>query len=312
MIFCFSSKQVEGTTCHAIALEGGGSRGAYEAGVLRGLVEALPGSEVAWDVATGISAGSINTFVLALFKVGDEQALTKFMVEVATNLTETSIFKHWGIGWKEGLAQGLLHEKGLVNTSPLRKTLENVYDMKGPIKNRKFAIGATSMTTGNLHIWNETISGQLLVNASMASSAIPGVFPYQTFGGDSYQDGGVIQSVNVISAVTRCLEVVSNQQDITVDIVLTAKAALKSEDLDGLKTIGSALRTAEISRYNTAVRQIREAQQAFPSVQWRYLVEPTQPLPGSLDFSHEALTEMVNVGIDDGKNIIKKGPMGQI
>jgi hypothetical protein len=36
-------------------LKGGGTKGAYQAGVLKGLIENLPAEEVAWDVISGIS-----------------------------------------------------------------------------------------------------------------------------------------------------------------------------------------------------------------------------------------------------------------
>jgi len=40
--------------CRALALGGGGDRGAYEAGVLKYLVDNLPAEEVQYDVVAGI------------------------------------------------------------------------------------------------------------------------------------------------------------------------------------------------------------------------------------------------------------------
>ena len=43
-------------------MSGGGSKGSYEAGVLYGLVNNDPDkTKYAYDVVTGVSAGSINT-----------------------------------------------------------------------------------------------------------------------------------------------------------------------------------------------------------------------------------------------------------
>lgn len=47
----------------ALMLGGGGARGAYQAGVLRGIARRHPGLNL--DILTGISAGAVNTIFLA-------------------------------------------------------------------------------------------------------------------------------------------------------------------------------------------------------------------------------------------------------
>ena len=60
-------------SCKAIAMSGGGSKGSYEAGVLYGLVNNDPDkSKFAYDVVTGVSAGSINSVGVSMFAPGDE------------------------------------------------------------------------------------------------------------------------------------------------------------------------------------------------------------------------------------------------
>jgi len=54
-------------------MSGGGSKGSYEAGVLYGMIMNDPDkSKYAYDVVTGVSAGSINAFGMSLFQPGDE------------------------------------------------------------------------------------------------------------------------------------------------------------------------------------------------------------------------------------------------
>src|SRR4051812_34464436 len=48
---------------NALLLTGGGARGAYQVGVLRSLARAFP--EVRFPILTGVSAGAINTAMLA-------------------------------------------------------------------------------------------------------------------------------------------------------------------------------------------------------------------------------------------------------
>ena len=60
-------------SCKALAMSGGGNKGAFEAGALYGLVMNDPDkTKYAYDVVTGVSAGSINTGAVSLFKPGDE------------------------------------------------------------------------------------------------------------------------------------------------------------------------------------------------------------------------------------------------
>jgi len=56
-----------------LALSGGGSKGAYEAGVIYGLVNNGNPEDFQWDAVTGVSVGSINAAGLALFPIGNER-----------------------------------------------------------------------------------------------------------------------------------------------------------------------------------------------------------------------------------------------
>ena len=63
-------------------MSGGGSEGAYEAGGLWGLYYNTPEDmrdKFAYDVVTGVSAGSINTACVSLFAPGDEDNMLQYM-----------------------------------------------------------------------------------------------------------------------------------------------------------------------------------------------------------------------------------------
>jgi len=66
--FCVAYSQAQ--TCHALVLQSGGDLGAYEAGVFYGLVNNLAAADVAYEVVTGISVGSMNTVGIGQFPVG--------------------------------------------------------------------------------------------------------------------------------------------------------------------------------------------------------------------------------------------------
>ena len=57
-------------------LSGGGSNGAWEAGVLWGFTHYGNPADFAYDVVTGVSAGAINTIFFAGEEVGNELEVT--------------------------------------------------------------------------------------------------------------------------------------------------------------------------------------------------------------------------------------------
>lgn len=58
--------------CYALALEGGGDRGAYQAGALYEIIMNHGDENVGYDVISGIGVGAINGAFLAGHKKGEE------------------------------------------------------------------------------------------------------------------------------------------------------------------------------------------------------------------------------------------------
>jgi predicted acylesterase/phospholipase RssA len=87
-----SALDTEAKTCHAIALSGGGNKGAYEAGVINGLVTNSKPEDVEWKVCSGVSAGAMNCSFLVGFKVGDEKAMTAAHLEFTKNLESSKVY----------------------------------------------------------------------------------------------------------------------------------------------------------------------------------------------------------------------------
>jgi hypothetical protein len=59
--------------CRAIALAGGGTRGAYEIGALKGMIDSMPDYEMAYDVMAGVSIGALTANTIGMFDIGDER-----------------------------------------------------------------------------------------------------------------------------------------------------------------------------------------------------------------------------------------------
>ena len=53
--------------CRALALRGGGTKGAYEVGALKTMIDMLDPQDVAYDVVVGVSIGGMNAGMFATF-----------------------------------------------------------------------------------------------------------------------------------------------------------------------------------------------------------------------------------------------------
>lgn len=69
------------TKCNALILSGGGSLGAWEAGVYYGFTHSDQADDFHYDVVSGVSAGAINSVAVCRFAKGDDAACAEFLSE---------------------------------------------------------------------------------------------------------------------------------------------------------------------------------------------------------------------------------------
>ena len=116
----------------ALVLGGGGARGAYQVGCLRALAKRFPDLEV--PIRTGVSAGAINTVYLGSHP-GSFQSSVADLEDVWQALTVERVFRtdfsgivsnalRWALRLSMGGARVAPRTRGLVDTTPLRRTLE--------------------------------------------------------------------------------------------------------------------------------------------------------------------------------------------
>jgi NTE family protein len=209
----------------ALMLGGGGARGAYQAGVLRGIARRFP--QLTFPILSGISAGAVNTVHLAahagpLDVAADDLndlwlALKPELVyDVRSGPLMWNAFNWAARLMSGGIGRGREPMRGMVETNPLRKYLEGVVErapdgtIPGIGRNiasgrlKACALSATSYTTGqsvtwiegkNIELWQRpqrrTEPAKLTIEHVMASSALPMLFPAVQVGKEWYGDGGV-------------------------------------------------------------------------------------------------------------------------
>jgi len=173
----------------AFVLGGGGRWGAVEVGMLRALDQA----GVTPDLILGTSIGAFNGSVIA-DRPGAEgvESLTRLWAEIAS----TGILQGRRMDRLRNVAalRPALHE-----TSELRALLERVHSAGRLIEDLKlpFQCVAASIERAAEHWF---IKGPL-IEALLASSAVPALFPPVEIGGEHFYDGGLVNSVPLARAV---------------------------------------------------------------------------------------------------------------
>ena len=91
--------------CYGLALNGGGSRGAYQAGVVWGFINYGNPADFEWDVVTGISAGAINAAAMSVWDKTD----TVNMADWLSNMYQEDVRTHdiWQFWEGEGVVSDL-------------------------------------------------------------------------------------------------------------------------------------------------------------------------------------------------------------
>ena len=289
--------------CRALALGGGGDRGAYEAGVIKALVALLPAEQVRYDVVTGISAGSINAAGFSQFALGQEKQASQFLVDQWLRIKRTDIYKNWIPG---GIVEGFALKSGLLDTSPLRSTLKQLLNLEN-VKNsgRRLHVGATNLNQASVQFFNETSSN--LIDGIMASSAVPGVFPAVIINGESFVDGGVEYMDAISDSVRLCFDKYDNDTSIQVqlDVILAISDVGYPKFLDAFKTTPFILTQSLFTMANNIlIADIQNTKVAFPKTKVR-VFKPSSWLPGwFLGFS--SAEEMIQRGYDDAVKILKE------
>jgi len=177
---------------------------------------------------------------------------------------------------------------------------------------RRMAVSAVDANTGSYNVYTETVSDP--VKAVMSSSAIPFVFPSQEWTTPNKYfaiDGGSVWNLNLVSAVQRCREIVDDDSKITIDIITVHGGKHLGEWKNKNKAINNYLRFTDIKDYYDSKADIWRFMQAFPNVNFRYLVEPSGKLPGGLDIikvDNKTVTWPCQVmGRKDGADAVNKG-----
>lgn len=171
----------------ALVLGGGGNLGAAEVGFVRRIEEL----GIAIDLVVGTSAGALNAAHLAFHPDPGHDCLR----EIWTGLAGRQLF-HRNI---PRIAFTLLRSRmSLYDDSFVRAIVaEHLPDDDFAAARVPLYITAGNLRTGERHIFSE---GSVL-DAILASTAIPGLMPPVRIGDDLFVDGGVVNPTDIDAAI---------------------------------------------------------------------------------------------------------------
>lgn len=308
LVSLFSTTKAENKKCLILALQGGGDHGAYQAGVLKGLANNLSEEDRRWDIITGISAGTLNGIGFSIFPHGKEIEAADYLENVWRSIdSKDKLYKNWKNLGIFGPAYALFSETGLYDTSPLRELINKVLSDKEIL--RDLHIGITNIETGEYEVIEaKTLSKKDLVDASLASSAVPIIFPAIEFKGKMYQDGGLKHGIDILSGINECKEKGFEEKDIVVDIIKCFNKEFQHKDPTKFNSVESFLHWLSIWNKDRSARDIDDIIRNFKEVNFRYLIAPSKELPNSiaLFFKKEEIELMFSIGEEDAKNAVIK------
>jgi NTE family protein len=199
----------------SLALQGGGSHGAFTWGVLDALLE---DGRLAIDGLSGASAGAMNAVVMghgfalhpgdpAAARDAARVALSTFWRKVAqmgeASKLQRGLAQIWLTGWRPGGAPLSPSEFNPLDINPLRKLLATSVDFEklAKLRSPQIHVCATHVNTGKAAIFS---GKQLSEAAVMASACLPMLFRAVEIDGEHYWDGGYSGNPALHPLIYRC------------------------------------------------------------------------------------------------------------
>jgi len=172
----------------AFVLGGGGHNGAYEVGMLRALFE----HGITPDVVVGTSVGAMNGAAVA---ASPSLKTVEKLRDVWMTLNEDQIF---GGSILSGAANLVRTRTSLHSNRALRDTLEQLL----PVKTfEDLQVPFHCVAASIERAAEQWFSDGPLVDAILASAAVPGVLPPVEIGNEHFVDGGIVNSIPISRAV---------------------------------------------------------------------------------------------------------------
>ena len=303
--------------CRVLSLSGGGSKGAYEVGVVNTVIHTLEAPENHYDVVSGVSVGGINTAAFTLFGEGEDYALADFLMNLWKNLHNSDVWRFWPDERWYNPVEPIYGKGGYLDDSPLFHFLMGVVEKMGNISKRRTFVSACDAESGAYQAFSlydepgaKVSSMEYKVSAVVGSASMPFIFPPRNMSEFGYPmqliDGGSVWNNNMVTAIDECLKIdgITSKEQVEVDVIVLPR---KTGGLEPMKpntlvpdTIRWYQRNKEVKDQYKMMDEIVEFMNTEPAVNFRYYFAPQVPLLPAyeiLEFGYENWTKpMIELG----------------
>jgi len=246
-----------------LALQGGGSHGAFTWGVLDRLLE---DGRITFDGISGTSAGAMNAVVLADGitrdgRDGARAALDRFWRAIGRvgrfgpyrRTPFDTAFGNWNLDFSPGyLFLDVLnriyspYQLNPLDINPLRDVLEEQVDFDAVRRCDRVSlqISATNVRTGKIKVFAHH---ELSADAVMASACLPHLFRAVEIDGEAYWDGGFMGNPAIYPLIYNCS---------SRDIVIVQVNPVRRDDLP-TSAPGILDRVNEVTFNSSLMREMR-------------------------------------------------------
>jgi predicted acylesterase/phospholipase RssA len=286
----------------ALVLSGGASRGAYQVGALKALIE----TGHTWTSIHGISVGSLNAAWLTSHSVCKDYDIAG-LIQLWSNISQSEdMIKPWSnirfFNYLMSIWKGSLNShKNLKAIIERNIKAESIHS-----SNIKLTVGCCSMNDG--HYLAIAGNNPHIIDFVLASSMLPVVFNPIIIKNEKWVDGGIRHQIPIVEALA--------ERPAEIDIILTrnpiASYDIKIEaDMTKLRSAPRmALRASEIMNdqiyqadFNTALRAARTVQNVNFSL---YLPEGVSSIKDSLVFNPALIKETIQLGYEETMKVLAK------
>lgn len=173
----------------AVVFSGGASSGAFQVGV----VDVLARAGIRPDLLVGTSVGALNAAYWAFHPEADAGEL---LLNVWRAVDRPTL---WGVSHAISLVPRLMLRRPLFDAGRLESLLGDHFPSRARIEDAAIPLRvlATRASDGSRHAFDR---GPLL-DALLASAAIPGLFAPHSFEGEAYMDGGLVANCDLQAAL---------------------------------------------------------------------------------------------------------------
>ena len=307
---------VAGESWRVLALSGGGQWGAFGAGFLKGWTER--GDRPEFRVVTGTSTGSLISTLAFLGSAYDDQLRDQYL----------SIGGDGDVFEKRFLLTALF-TSSLYKTGPLRRRVEAVITPEiiravadEAARGRRLFVGAVDLDRGIFKPFDLTeiasrggeSARRDYVEALMASTAIPVLFPPVIIGDSTYVDGGIRRNIfakAITAEVGRLAGGTGGPGEATIYCLVNGALNTGSRQVPR-KVLDIARRTVDVlldeSTDGNLLRIYLQAQKASPPLQFRMTCIPATMCNAVGSEENQFDPQLMRCLYDEGRRFAREDP----